>query len=113
LWTLAGQAVLGTLSIAGSSSLDLRDLGCDPRARLREEKCMDKRTAKGREPQRTVLFVLTEIPADIEVALRSDASGCIQQLLLSEAFANAIGLVLDRRRHLPSMYLSSSSRDCG
>jgi DNA-binding NarL/FixJ family response regulator len=74
---------------------------------------MDKRAPTCKEPRHLIVLAAVEVPADIELALRSDASGCIQQLLRSEAIANAFGLVPARRRQLPSLFLSSSAHDCG
>ena len=101
------------LGIAETPSLNLRDLGRNPKTLLREERYMDKQAPTRKEPRQLIVLAAVEVPADIEAALRSGASGYIPKLLSSEVLVSAISLVLACGRYLPPLFLSPSPDDRG
>src|SRR5207244_8176711 len=74
---------------------------------------MDKQPPTGKESRQLTVLAAVEVPADIEAALRSGASGYIPKLLSSEVLVSAISLVLACGRYLPPLFLSPSSVDRG
>jgi len=72
---------------------------------------MDKQAPTRKEPRQLIVLAAVEVPADIEVALRSGASG--PKASSSEVLVSAISLVLACGRFLPPLPLSPSSDDRG
>jgi DNA-binding NarL/FixJ family response regulator len=92
---LVERTVRETLTIAETPARNLRDLGCNWKTLLREERCMDKQARTRKDPRQLILLAAVEITANIE-ASQAGPSELIPCASSPDALAGAIRLLLDQ-----------------